>query len=196
VSFRSFGDWLAAQLRRPPVVGDLDVDVIAAYGLISRSAAAPAGVPPAGDPAAPTAARVYLSMLRAVAREPGRGAEVDGVRIPRHEPGPLTDVDYANLLRVPDRRTLAGKRDYALLGGASATAVCGRPSYAVCALPICTPPRANARHFRMFVRGREVPVPEATQRALKAWTAVHPLARGVALPRRAAAVRRARPPRP
>ena len=43
---------------------------------------------------------------------------MQGVRVPRHEPGPpetLTDIDYANLLRVPDRRTLAGKRDYALL---------------------------------------------------------------------------------
>ena len=32
------------------------------------------------------------------------------MRVPRHEPGPpetLTDTDYANLLRVPDRRTLA-----------------------------------------------------------------------------------------
>jgi integrase len=40
------------------------------------------------------------------------------VRVPGHEPGPLetlTDTDYANLLRVPDRRRLAGKRDYALL---------------------------------------------------------------------------------
>jgi len=47
---------------------------------------------------------------------------VDGVRVPRHEPGPpetLTDTDYANLLRVPDRRTLAGKRDYALRGAAN-----------------------------------------------------------------------------
>ena len=25
--FRAFGDWLAAQLGRPPVVGDLDADV-------------------------------------------------------------------------------------------------------------------------------------------------------------------------
>ena len=40
------------------------------------------------------------------------------MRVPRHEPGPpetLTDSDYANLLRVPDRSTLAGKRDYARL---------------------------------------------------------------------------------
>ena len=30
--FRAFGDWLAGELGRPPVVGDLDADVIAAYG--------------------------------------------------------------------------------------------------------------------------------------------------------------------
>jgi hypothetical protein len=30
--FRAFGDWLASELGRPPVVGDLDADVIAAYG--------------------------------------------------------------------------------------------------------------------------------------------------------------------
>jgi len=29
--FRAFGDWLASELGRPPVVGDLDTDVIAAY---------------------------------------------------------------------------------------------------------------------------------------------------------------------
>jgi hypothetical protein len=48
----------------------------------------------------------------------GREDEIEGVRVPRYEPGPpetLTDTDYANLLRVPDRRTLASKRDYALL---------------------------------------------------------------------------------
>ena len=105
--FRSFGDWLASQLGRPPVVGDLDADVIAAYG---RHLARVGGR--GGRPAAPATARVYLSMLRALARELGRGAAIGGVRIPRHEPGPpetLTDADYANLLRVPDRRTLAGK---------------------------------------------------------------------------------------
>jgi len=30
--FRAFGDWLASELGRPPVVGDLDTDAIAAYG--------------------------------------------------------------------------------------------------------------------------------------------------------------------
>jgi hypothetical protein len=58
-------------------------------------------------------------MIRALAHDLGREDQVQGVRVPRHEPGPpetLTDTDYANLLRVADRRTLAGKRDYALYG--------------------------------------------------------------------------------
>jgi site-specific recombinase XerC len=47
-------------------------------------------------------------------------------------------------------------------------------------------PRSNARHYRLFVRGkgsreREVPVPMAVQRALEAWLKVHHLARGVGL---------------
>ena len=113
---------------------------------------------------------------------------VEGVRVPRHEPGPpetLTDTDYANLLRVPDRRTLAGKRDYALL---RVLGDCGLRSAELRGLRArdLRRPRANARHHRLYVRGkggreREVPVPEAVQQALEAWTAVHPLARGVGL---------------
>jgi hypothetical protein len=44
--FRALGDWLAGELGRPPVVGDLNTDAIAAYGrhLATRGgrAAAPA----------------------------------------------------------------------------------------------------------------------------------------------------------
>ncbi|MGO9901501.1 MAG: hypothetical protein ACLP0J_17880 [Solirubrobacteraceae bacterium] len=39
-------------------------------------------------------------MIRALARDLGREDQIDGVRVPRHEPGPpetLTDADYANL---------------------------------------------------------------------------------------------------
>jgi len=180
--FRAFGDWLAGERGRPPMVRDLDADVIAAYG---RHLSDGGG---RGRPAAPATVRVYLSMIRAVARALGLEEAVDGVRVPRHEPGPpetLTDTDYGNLLRVPDRRSTAGKRDYALL---RVLGDCGLRSAELRGLRArdLRRPRANARHHRLYVHGkggreREVPVPEAVQQALEAWLKVHPLARGVAL---------------
>jgi hypothetical protein len=110
--YRSFATWLAAQLGRPPLVGDLDADVIAAYG---RHLTARGGRRSA--PAAPATVRVYVSMIRALASELGLKDQAADVRVPRHEPGPpetLTDADYTNLLRVPDRRSREGKRNYAL----------------------------------------------------------------------------------
>ena len=181
--FRSFGDWLASELGRPPVVGDLDADVIAAYGRHLGTAGGRGG-----RAAAPATVRVYLSMVRALASDLGLDEAAADVRVPRHEPGPpetLTDTDYANLLRVPDCRTLSGKRDYALLRGLGD---CGLRSAELRGLRArdLRRPRANARHHRLYVRGkggreREVPVPEAVQQALEAWTVVHPLARGVGL---------------
>ncbi len=181
--FRAFGEWLAGELGRPPLVGDLDTDVIAAY---ARHMATAGGR--GGRPAAPATARVYVSMIRALARDLGREDQIEGVRVPRHDPGPpetLTDSDYANLLRVPDRRTLAGKRDYALL---RVLGDCGLRSAELRGLRArdLRRPRSNASHFRLFVRGkgareREVPVPLAVQQALESWIRVHPLARGVAL---------------
>lgn len=181
--FRVFGDWLAGELDRPPVVDDVDADVIAAYGRhLATSGGRGAG------PAAPATVRVYLSMIRALARDLGLEEAVGGVRVPRHEPGPpetLTDTDYANLLRVPDRRATAGKRDYALL---RVLGDCGLRSAELRGLRArdVRRPRSNARHHRLYVCGkggreREVPVPERVQQALEAWTAVHPLARGVGL---------------
>jgi integrase/recombinase XerC len=181
--FRAFGDWLAGELGRPPVVGDLDTDAISAY---ARHLATSGGR--GGRPAAPATTRVYLSMIRALARDLGREHQVEGVRVPRHEPGPpetLTDTDYANLLRVPDRRMLAGKREYALL---RVLGDCGLRSAELRGLRArdLRRPRSNARHHRLFVRGkggreREVPVPQAVQHALEAWLKVQPLAHGVGL---------------
>jgi integrase len=181
--FRAFGDWLGGELGRPPVVGDLDADVIAAYG---RHLATCGGRD--SRPAAPATVRVYLSMVRALARDLGLENAVEGVRVPRHEPGPpetLTDTDYANLLRVPDRRTIAGKRDYALL---RMLGDCGLRSAELRGLRArdLRRPRSNARHHRLYVRGkggreREVPVPEAVEEALECWLKVHPLARGIGL---------------
>ena len=181
--YRAFGYWLREQLERPPVVGDLDADVIAAYGsYLAKSGGR------GGRPAAPATARVYMSMVRALARQLGRDDAIADVRAPRHEPGPpetLTDTDYANLLRVSDRRSLAGKRDYALL---RVLGDCGLRSAELRVLRAqdLRRPRSNARHFRLFVRGkggreREVPVPGAVQEAIDSWLKVHPLARGIGL---------------
>jgi integrase/recombinase XerD len=127
---------------------------------------------------------VYVFMVCALARQLGRDEAIANVRAPRHEPGPpetVTDADYANLLRVPDRRSLAGKRDYALL---RVLGDCGLPSAELRGLRArdLRRPRSNARHFRLFVRGeggreREVPVPQAVQQALESWIKLHPLAR-------------------
>jgi integrase len=105
--------------------------------------------------------------------------------VPRHKAGPpetLTEIEYENLLRVPDRRSVRGERDYALL---RPLGDCGLRSAELRGLVArdVRRPRANARHLRLFVRGkggseREAPIPEATQAALEAWPAVHPLARG------------------
>ena len=97
--FRAFGDWLAGELNRPPVVGDLDTDAIAAY---ARHLASGGGR--GRRPAAPATSRVYLSMIRALARDLGREDQVEGVRVPRHEPGPpetLIDTDYAKPVARP-----------------------------------------------------------------------------------------------
>jgi hypothetical protein len=64
--FRAFGDWLASELGRPPIVGDLDTDTIAAYARHLATGG--------GRPAAPATSRVYLYMIRALARDLGREA--------------------------------------------------------------------------------------------------------------------------
>jgi integrase/recombinase XerD len=181
--YRTFATWLAAQLGRPPLVGDLDADVIAAYG---RHLAAGGGR--GGAPAAPATVRVYVSMIRALASELGLKDQAADVRVTRHEPGPpetLTDADYTNLLRVPDRRSREGKRDYALL---RVLGDCGLRSAELRRLRAedLRRPRSNARHFRLYVHGkggreREVSVPDIVKDAIDAWVRVHPLAKATGL---------------
>src|SRR3954451_5521552 len=167
--YRSFGDWLREQLDRPPTVAALDADAIAAYARFLETAGGRGG-----GPAALATRRIYLSMVRALARELGREDVAAGVKVPRHKAGPpetLTEVEYENVLRVPDRRSVRGKRDYALL---RVLGDCGLRSAELRGLVArdLRRPRANARHVRLFVRGkggseREVPIPEATQAALE-----------------------------
>src|SRR3954451_21457192 len=78
-------------------------------------------------------------MLPRLARQLGRHDVAAGVKVPRHKAGPpetLSEIEYENLLRVPDRRSARGKRDYALLR-VLGDCGCGRPSCAVWWPKIC-----------------------------------------------------------
>jgi len=107
------------------------------------------------------------------------------VRLPSHKPGPpetLTAVEYDNLVRVPDRRTIAGRRDHAILRVLGDTGLRNAELRLLTARAIRRP-RQNSRHHHLYVHGkggteREIPIPAATFEALDTWLAVHPLRRG------------------
>jgi integrase/recombinase XerC len=178
--YRRFCDALRSELGRPPEVGDLSADAIAAY---ARALERDGGR--GGRPMALATRRVHLTMLRALAAQLGLEGVAGEVRPPSHRVGPpetLTHVEYANLVRVPDRRTQAGKRDHALLRVLGDCGLRNEELRGLCARALRRP-RANARHHRLYLHGkggteREVPVPVATQEALEAWLASHPLRRG------------------
>jgi site-specific recombinase XerC len=123
-------------------------------------------------------------MIRALAPDLGLADAAEGVRVPRHEPGPpetLTDTDYANAQHIPDRRTIAGKRDYALL---RVRGECGLVFGRAAQPASCQ--SAPPAHHRLYVRGtgsreREVPAPRPFSRRSRRGRQVHPLARGVRL---------------
>ncbi len=157
--YRTFGDWLRGELERPPTTSDLTADAIAAFARHLETSGGRGG-----GPASPATRRIYVNMVRALARDAGLAEEADRVRVPRHRAGPpetLTDADYANLLRVPDRRAVIGKRDVALL---RMLGDCGLRSAELRGLVAgdLRRPRSNARHFRLFVRGKGGTEREAT----------------------------------
>jgi len=91
-------------------------------------------------------------------------------------------VQYGNLIRAPDKRTLIGKRDHALLRLLGDCGLRNAELRALAARAIRRP-RANSTHHHLFVRGkgdveREIPIPEATFAALEAWLRAHPQRRG------------------
>ena len=112
--YRSFGDWLRGELG-PPARGRRsrwrrDRRLRPAPGDGGRSRGAARRRRPRGGS--------ISRWLRALARELGRDDVAAGVKVPRHTAGPpetMTEADYQNLLRVPDRRCQLGKRDHALL---------------------------------------------------------------------------------
>jgi integrase/recombinase XerD len=174
--YTRFCDALRAELGRPPVVADVTADAVAAY---SRALERHGGR--GGGPASPATRRAHITMLRALLIQLGRDDQAATRRVPTHRVGPpetLTTVEYGNLIRAPDRRTLIGKRDHALL---RLLGDCGLRNAELRALTMraLRRPRANSVHHHLFVCGkgdveREVPIPTATYRALEAWLRVHP----------------------
>jgi site-specific recombinase XerD len=174
--YTRFCDALRDELGRPPVVGDVTADAIAAY---SREQERHGGR--GGGPASPATRRVHLTMLRALLTELGFDKDAAAVHVPSHRMGPpetLTVVQYGNLIRAPDKRTLVGKRDHALL---RLMGDCGLRNAELRGLTAraIRRPRANSAHHHLFVRGkgdveREIPIPTETQAALEAWLRAHP----------------------
>jgi site-specific recombinase XerD len=120
-------------------------------------------------------------MLRALLTQLGLEKDAAAVRVPSHRLGPpetLTTVQYGNLIRAPDKRTLVGKRDHALL---RLLGDCGLRNAELRSLTAraIRRPRANSTHHHLFVRGkgdveREIPIPAETLAALEAWLRAHP----------------------
>jgi len=174
--YTRFCDALRDELGRAPVVGDVTADAVAAY---SRALEQRGGR--GGGPASPATRRSHITMLRALLVQLGRVDEAADVRVPSQRLGPpetLTGVQYGNLVRAPDRRTLVGKRDHALL---RLLGDCGLRNAELRGLTMraIRRPRANSAHHHLFVRGkgdveREIPIPAVTQAALEAWLRAHP----------------------
>jgi len=174
--YTRFADALRVELGCPPVVGDVTGDAIAAY---SRQLEQHGGR--GGGPAAPATRRVHVTMLRALLTQLGLDDHAADVRVPSHRAGPpetFTAVEYGNLIRAPDRRTLVGKRDHAML---RLMGDCGLRNSELRTLTMraIRRPRVNSVHHQLFVRGkgdveREVPIPSDTHAALEAWLRVHP----------------------
>ncbi len=176
MTYATFCDWLGAQLSRPPLVGDLTADTVAAYARHLEVAGGRAG-----GPASPATRRQRLVLIRALARKLGLEEAAAEILPLSHRQGPpetLSDTEYANLIRAPDGRTRGGRRDRAIL---RVLGDCGLRNAELRALNArcLRRPRSNSRHHSLYVLGkgdveREVPLPTETHDALRRWLHAHP----------------------
>jgi hypothetical protein len=112
-SYARFCDALRDELGRPPVVGDVTADAVAAYSLALQRHGGRGG-----EPASPATRRVHPDDAGVALTQLGRDGEAADVRVPSHRVSPpetMSSVDYGNLIRATDRRTVVGRRDQALL---------------------------------------------------------------------------------
>jgi integrase/recombinase XerD len=180
-TYRALGRFMAGGLGREPLIEDLDADAVIDF----RDALEAAG-------RSPTTIAKDLSAIRFLARELGADDAIQSVRADRGDaplPRPISEAQYALLLAQPNRRTLVGKRDVAIL---RVLGSCGLRRREVCALRVTdveerdrapdpalraavAGARANETRWWLTVRhskrgrSRQVPIDRDTLEALKAW---------------------------
>jgi integrase/recombinase XerD len=134
----------------------------------------------------------HLSALRTLAATLGTDGvrNVRGAKVARGEPRALSAEQYARLLRMPDLRTTAGKRDLALLHLLGTAGLRRAEASALLVADVDEHPRADdARLRRAFGhstpwwltvrrgkrgRRRRVPLEQAALDALTSWVRVRP----------------------
>ena len=134
----------------------------------------------------------HLSALRTLAAALGTDGvrNVRGAKVARGEPRALSAEQYARLLRMPDLRTTAGKRDLALLHLLGTTGLRRAEAAAVLIADVDEHPRADDPRLRRAIarstpwwvtvrrgkrgRRRRVPLEHAALDALTAWVRARP----------------------
>ena len=96
-----------------------------------------------------------LSALRALAGALGVDGvrEVRGAKVARGEPRALSTDDYARLLRMPDLRTTAGKRDLALLHPLGTAGLRRAEACALLIADVDERPRSDDPRLRRAIKG-------------------------------------------
>ena len=134
----------------------------------------------------------HLSALRTLAAALGTDGvrTVRGAKVARGEPRALSAEQYARLLRMPDLRTTAGKRDLALLHLLGTAGLRRAEASALLVADVDEHPRAEDARLRRAIAGstpwwvtvrrgkrgrrRRVPLEQAELDALTSWVRVRP----------------------
>jgi integrase/recombinase XerD len=174
--------WLAKGLGRAPYVEDLTIERLLAWrnyreGTGGRS----------GEGLAPASMRVEVAAVRVLLRHLGLDEFAARLSAEGHQPAPpetITPEEYDRLLRMPDRRTRIGIRDYAIL---RVLGEAGLRSAELRGLRVRHLERARSdspcRRLRVVRgkggRGRVVDLTASADDAVEAWLARHPVARPI-----------------
>jgi len=134
----------------------------------------------------------HLSALRTLAAALGTDGvrNVRGAKVARGEPRALSAEQYARLLRMPDLRTTAGKRDLALLHLLGTAGLRRAEASALLVADVDEHPRAEDARLRRAITGstpwwvtvrrgkrgrrRRVPLEQAVLDALTSWVRARP----------------------